>query len=53
MAYRNISEPKSPVIAMQDECLRCTLEQLSEHIHAYHIKVLLLILSKCSSSKEN
>lgn len=53
MAYRNITEPKSHVIAMQDECLRCTLEQLSVHIHAYHIKVLLLILSKYSLSKEN
>lgn len=52
-AYRNISEPKNHAIAKQDECLRCALEQLTVHIHAYHIKVLLLILAKYSFSKEN
>lgn len=53
MACRNVSEPKSYVIATQDKHLRCTLEQLSVHIHVYHIKVLLLILAKNSLSKEN
>lgn len=53
MVCRNVSEPKSYVIATQDKHLRCILEQLSVHIHVYHIKVLLLILAKNSLSKEN
>lgn len=38
---------------MKDECLRCMLEQLTVHIHAHHIKVLLLIFALYLLGKEN